>query len=103
MRCVTGSETFGNFFFRMLSNYLRGLGVASRGWRTAGHLEAPAEGSFRLGRDGVEALHLEHRFWCELLRHSEGRMHCHAERAVIVRRRGVVVRVLLLEGGELGV
>ena len=38
-----------------------------------------------------------------MLRHSQGRVHCHAERAVIVRCWAVVVLVLLLQSGELGV
>ena len=38
-----------------------------------------------------------------MLRHSQGRVHRHAERAVVVGRRAVMVLILLLEGGELSV
>ena len=103
VRCVTGSEDSGKFFIPDASQIPAGLDEAFRRWWTTGHLEAPAEYSESFGRDRVEALHLEHRFGCEPLRHSERRVHCHAERAVIVRRGTVVIGVLLLEGGELGV
>lgn len=100
IRCVTGSEDFPGEHFPDASNYLRELSEVPSRRRPASHLKAPAKDSFCFGCNRVEALHFKRRLGSEVLRCGERRVHCNAERAVVIGRGGIV-GVLLLERGEL--
>jgi len=77
-----------------MSRSARGSGAIRVGGRWAtGHLEAPAEDALGVGGDRVQSVNLQDRFR-RVHRDGQGRVHRHAERAMVIGYWAVVVLAL---------
>lgn len=103
LNCVTGKRSDPESKWSGDIEYLQELCEVRCRRRPAGHLKAPPEDASRLSRYGVEPLRGNHRFGSIKIRDRQCRMHCDAERTVIVRCGTVVMGALLLQRRKLGV